>query len=177
MSAFELHIWNTYGQHFCEKPDVRREVNNKSLCYILPLSGCFSLYCFKAVHILHIIWTGYNLNDQVITDTFLVKELILGIWFVWLFLVLQYADWESGRTCFYYCHVYGDGSYSFKVCRFKHKYYFLSKPSMHLHFFFLSDVWGSFLIEHYILMLICNKYETLSVCCDMLQCLVIGIIA
>lgn len=50
MNAFELHIWNTYGRHFCEKPEVRRE----------------------------------------------------------------YADWESGRTCFYYCYVYGDGSYSFQ---------------------------------------------------------------
>lgn len=32
------------------------------------------------------------------------------------FWLLQYIDWDSGRTHIYHCHVSLDGSYRFKVC-------------------------------------------------------------
>ncbi|KAH9616801.1 hypothetical protein KSS87_004454 [Heliosperma pusillum] len=42
------------------------------------------------------------------------KEILLCIYLFMSFILEQYLYWESGRYLTYHCHVYGDGSYSFK---------------------------------------------------------------
>ncbi|KAH9603941.1 hypothetical protein KSS87_019698 [Heliosperma pusillum] len=44
----------------------------------------------------------------------ITKEILLCIYLFMSFILEQLLYWESGRYLTYHCHVYGDGSYSFK---------------------------------------------------------------